>query len=348
MLVLVQCAPAGSHVKAGDVVAEFDRQYQLNRLDDYRASVVQHEANITKLKADQAVTRHAHDQLVASAKADWEKAKLDLQTISVRSAIESEGFKLAEQEAGAHYKQILAEAEPFDEGLRAELHRSELDRDQAKIELQRAETTVNKMVMKAAIDGVVVMRTILRGGEFGQVQKGDQISSGVVFMTIVDPSSMVMNATINQVDSEEVRVGMKATVHLDAYPDVALPASVVAVGAMTDAGGWRATWVRTVPIRLKLDAIDSRVIPDLSGNADVALAEQKQAPTAPLESIFQDGPDGRPYVFVQAPTGFVRREVELGLASNIAVAVRSGLRQGEVVALARPIGVLAQGPPRTP
>src|SRR5581483_6551680 len=68
-LVLLNCAPAGSHVKAGDVVAEFDRQYQLLRLDDYRASVAQHEANIVKLKADQGVTRYAQNQLVASAKA---------------------------------------------------------------------------------------------------------------------------------------------------------------------------------------------------------------------------------------------------------------------------------------
>jgi HlyD family secretion protein len=347
-MVLVKCAPAGSHVKAGDEVAEFDRQYQLNRLDDYKASVVQHEANITKLKADQVVTRKAHDQLVYSAKADWEKAKLDLQTISVRSAIEAEDFKLAEQEAAAHYQQILAEAKPFDEGLRADLHRSELDRDQAKIELQRAQSTVDRMVMKSSIDGVVVMQTIFRGGDFGQVQKGDQIYSGFVFMTIVDTSSMILNATVNQVDSEEVHAGMKATVHLDAYPDLALPATVMAVGAMTDAGGWRANWVRSVPVRLKLDGIDPRVIPDLSGSADVVLAEERQAAMAPMESIFRDGPDGRPYVFVVAPTGFERREVELGLASGIAVAVRSGLRQGEVVALTRPAETEAQGPPRTP
>src|SRR5205807_8399927 len=152
-------------------------------------------------------------------------------------------------------------------------------------------------------------------GDFGQVQQGDQIASGVAFMTIADPSSMILTATVNQVDSEEVHAGMKATVRLDAYPDLALPARVVAVGAMTDAGGWRANWVRSVPVRLKLDQIDPRVIPDLSGNADVVLAEEKPAAATPLESIFRDGPDGRPYVFVEARTGFERREVELGLAS---------------------------------
>jgi multidrug resistance efflux pump len=341
----MRCAPAGSHVKAGEVVAEFDRQYQLNRLDDYKASVAQHEANIIKLKADQAVTRYAHKQLVDSAKADWDKAKLDLQTIPVRSAIEAEEFKIAEQEMGAHYREILAEDKLFEESLRAELHRSELDRDQAKIELRRVQTAVDRMLLKAPIDGIVVMQTIWRGGDFGQVQAGDQIYAGVVFMTIVDPSSMVVNATVNQVDSEDVHAGMKATVRLDAYPDITLPATVSAVGAMTDAGGWRANWVRSVPVRLKLDRVDPRVIPDLSASADVMLADEKQAVVAPRESIFRDGPDGRPFAFVQTPAGFEKRDVEVGLASNIAVVVRSGLRQGEMVALSRPPPEVPEPPP---
>jgi multidrug resistance efflux pump len=345
--VLLKVAPAGSHVKAGDQVAEFDRQYQLMRLDDYKASVAQHEANIQKLKSDQAVTRYAHTQSVFSAKSDWEKARLDLETIPVRSAIESEEFKLSELETGAHYREIAAEAQPFDTGLKSDLRRSELDRDQAKIELARAQAGVDRMVLKAPIDGIVVMQTIFRGGDFGQVQQGDQISAGMVFMTIVDPASMVLNATVNQVDSEGFRVGMKATVHLDAYPDVELPATVAAVGAMTDGGGWRANWVRSVPIRLKLDRVDPRVIPDLSGSADVVLAEEKQAAVAPLESIFRDGPHGRPFAYVEAPTGFERRDVELGLSSNLAVVVRSGLRKGEVVALSRPASA-APEPARTP
>ena len=92
-LVLLEVAKPGSHVKKGDIVAEFDRQYQLNRLDDYKASVVQLDANIKKLKADLAVAEEAHDQLVRSAKADWDKAQLDLKTAEVRSAIEAEDLQ---------------------------------------------------------------------------------------------------------------------------------------------------------------------------------------------------------------------------------------------------------------
>ncbi len=47
-------------VKKGDVVAEFDRQYMLTRLDDYTFSVSQLEASIRKMKAELEVSRNAH------------------------------------------------------------------------------------------------------------------------------------------------------------------------------------------------------------------------------------------------------------------------------------------------
>ena len=57
------------------------------------------------------------------------------------------------------------------------------------------------MILKAPMDGIVVMQSMRRGMEYGQAQKGDQISSGQMFMQIVDPDSMVVNASVNQVDA---------------------------------------------------------------------------------------------------------------------------------------------------
>jgi hypothetical protein len=146
---------------------------------------------------------------------------------------------------------------------------------------------------------------------------------------------MILNATVNQVDSEELRVGMKATVRLDAYPDLVLPGTVVGIGAMTKTGGWRANYVREIPVRLKLDKIDPRVLPDLSASAEILLESEQDAVIAPMAGIFGD--NGKPSVFVQTPAGWARREVELGVVNHVAAAVRSGLRKGDVIALQRPL-----------
>jgi len=229
---------------------------------------------------------------------------------------------------------------------KADLRGSELTRDQSKIELQKSVSNADRMILKAPMDGIAVMQSIRRGMEFAQARAGDTIYPGQGFMQIVDPSSMVMNATINQVDAELLRIGMKAVVRLDAYPEVVLPAHVYSIGAVPVAGR-RPNFMREIPIRLKLDKMDARVLPDLSASADVTLDSEQQAALAPLASIFQDGPAAKPFVLVHSATGWQKRQVELGLKNNVFVAVHSGLTQGDVVAIDMPTEprASASGPP---
>lgn len=336
-LVLLKTMKPGSLAKKGDTVAEFDRQYMLTRLDDYLVSVTQTEASVTKLKAEMAVARNTHDQSIASAKAGFEKAKLDLKTTPVLGAIDAERVKLALEEAEAQYKQVLAEVKYFDIGQKAQFRNAELDLKQAKIELKRAQANADRMLMKASIGGLTVMQSTFRGSEMAQIQEGDQLWPGQPFMQIVDTRSMVINATVSQVDVERMRIGLKARVRFDAYPELELPAHVYAIAAITKPGGMRANFVKEVPVRLKLDAIDPRVIPDLSVSIDVIIESQEQATVAPLAGIFTDANGKSPFVYVKTATGWDKRDVELGLSNYIAIAVKSGLKPGEVVAVEVPI-----------
>ena len=334
-LVLLHLAKPGVHVKTGDVVAEFDPTNQLQRLDDYKDSVVQLENSIKKMIASLAATKEAHDQTVRSSKADWDKAVLDLQTAPIRSRIDQEKYKLAVEEAQAKYKQLVFESSLVEESQRAQIRSAELNRDQSKIELSRAEVNVQRMSLKTPMDGIVVMGTIPRNGEFGQIREGDQIGAGQPIMSIVDPSSMVLNATVNQVDAQRLRLGMKATVRLDAYSEVQLPGSLIGIGAMSKTSTFRANYVGEIPIRIRIEKNDSRLIPDLTGSAEVVLNTEVNALVAPLAAVFEE--NGGSFVYVQSPEGFIRKPVDLGLASFTAVAVHSGLQKGDVVALQRPM-----------
>jgi len=334
-LILLHLAKAGVHVKTGDVVAEFDPQFQLQRLDDYKDSVVQLENSIKKMVANLAATKEAHDQTVRSAKADWDKALLDLQTADVRSKIDAEKYKLAVEEADAKYKQLVFESSLVEESQRAAIRASELNLDQSKIELKRAEVNVQRMTVKSPMDGIVVMASIVRNGEFGQIREGDQVNAGQPFVTIVDPRSMVLNATVNQVDAERLRLGMAATVQLDAYNDASMPGSLMGIGAMSKTSAFRGSYVGEIPIRVKIEKTDPRLIPDLTGSAEVVLSAEKNTLVAPRSAVFEEA--GGPFVFLQGPEGWTKRKVDLGLMSFTNVSIHSGLQNGDVVALQRPI-----------
>jgi len=337
MLVLQELIKPGAYVKKGTVVAEFDRQYMLNRLDDYRASLDQTDAGLRILKANLEVDKKAHQQSIQMAKAEWDKTQLDLKTIPVQSAIDSERLKLAEEEAAARYKQLLSEVNYKDVSQQTQWKMSVLNRDQSKLELQRSEANAERMVVRAPMDGVTVMLTTFRGGEFGQIRQGDMLYPGQLYMRIVEPGSMIVNAGVNQADIEVMRIGAQAKVRFDAYPNLELPAHVYSIGAMPRAGGFRASYVKEVPVVLKLDKLDPRVIPDLSVSADIVVAREEKAAIAPLEAVFTEAGTGKPFAFLRRPSGWERRPVEVGLTNNVAAVVLSGLRPGEVVAAEWPI-----------
>ncbi len=264
-----------------------------------------------------------------------EKARLDLKTIPVLSAIDTEKLKLAFEAAQAQHKQLLNEVKLFETSQKADIRNAELDLEEARAELKRAQANADKMVIKAPIDGLIVMQQTFRGSDFTPIQAGDQLMPGQFFMSIVDPSSMVVNATVNQVDIERLRIGTRARVRFDAYPDLELPARIDTVGGLPKSGGMRDTFLKELPIRLVLERMDPRVIPDLSVSVDVIL-EQSEGVIAPAGAVFRDKQGGEPFLFVKSAEGWTRQPVQLGTTSFLNVAVKSGLKAGDVVALERP------------
>jgi multidrug efflux pump subunit AcrA (membrane-fusion protein) len=126
-LILRKLAPSGSRVKKGDVIAEFDRETMLNRLEDYRAWVRQHQLNLSVLGARLDIRRQAFRQSILVAKARMDKAALDLNTIPVRSAIRAEQLRLTYEEAQSSYNERVGQSQNYEDSEAAALRRSQLD-----------------------------------------------------------------------------------------------------------------------------------------------------------------------------------------------------------------------------
>jgi multidrug resistance efflux pump len=341
MMQLQMLAPNGSRVAKGDQIAEFDRQYMLLRLDDYKASVEQSENSMKASIATLEVTRKSYEQQIRAAKNLVEKSELDMRTLPVRSAIESERLRLALEEAKANLKQLQEAARYVEVGERATLKSADLELAATKLELRRAQANADRMVMKAPMDGLVVVQNTFRGGDFGAIQQGDQILPGMLFMQVVDQSSMVINAAVNQVDVQNMRLGQRAKIRFDAFPGLELPGHVVTIGAITKSAGTRGAFKKEVAVRLRLDKLDPRIIPDLSVSADIVLEEADSATVVPAEALMSDasvaGAQPKPFVMVRGANGaWIRRDVQVGLVSNTHAAIREGLKPGEVVALEPP------------
>jgi len=349
-MALLSMAPPGELVQKGEVVAEFDRQSQLLRIDDQHALVVQAQANIDKLRADLAITFETAQQQLRKAKAEWGKAQLDLRTAEVRSEIEAEILALAVEETEAAYKQLQEEVKLLKSSHEADLRALEISKRQQEIKGTRAQIDSGKMLMRAAISGMVVRQTVFRGGgQFSQVQDGDEIRSGTFFLQIVDPSGgMILNGDLNQVDSQAVRVGQRAEIRLDAYPDKVWPGRVTAVGAIVGGGGGgmsgplgggRTDFVRNVPVVFAIEAQAKEIIPDLSGSADILLEVHKDVVLAPKDAIQVEGEEQFIYLRAKDSSKFVKQRVKTGPSNSTHTAILSGLAEGDEIALRPPVQI---------
>lgn len=335
-MTLIEMAAAGTVVNKGDVIAQFDRVNQQEQIDDREAGVVQAQALVKVREANLMIELETKRQEELAAEAELDKATLDLRTAPVRSKIEAEVLENAKQEAEATFQQLEQEVALLGKAHAAALRQAQIDLEQERVDLARAELNAGEMLLKTPIDGIVVHETMFRGGSFAQVANGDEVRSGTLFMQIVNPRSMVLEGQVNQADSQNVRVGQVAHVQLDAYPNEVFEGRVRSVSAMAGGGSdgrsrsGSGDYVRMISVTIDILDHDARIIPDLSASADIVLQSHENVVMAPREALDRFGEQ----VFVWVRTGLgvnevERRAVEVGALNDTHAVVTSGLSGGE-------------------
>ncbi len=344
-LTLIELAAAGSRVSKGDVIAEFDRETYIRRLDDIETQVVQREASIKRTMANQSIDAIIEKQRLLDTKATLDKARLDVQASEVLSAIRIELAKMTVQQSEADLAELEGEVQLAEIARRSAMRAVEIEKEQTMIDLKRAEINLERLVIRAPIDGMIVMLSSSRGGDVATTAKGDQVRSGTYFMQVVDTSAMVLEGSVNQVDSQTFRSGLPARVQLDAYPGASWPARLTSIGALASSaaagGGGRGgfsrggvtSFRRELSTTFSIDSDDSRIIPDLSASADVILESEGDVLLVPRAAIGRQDGQAFAYARMAGTAEFSKRIVELGLVTDGQAAVRSGLSEGEEIAV---------------
>jgi len=324
----------GALVKPGDPLAEFDRRAMEVRLDDYRADVEDRRRVVRRVQASLDERRAVLEQRIRVAEANVAKARLNLKTIPVRSAIDAERFRLHLEEATASLRELRRQAAYFDVSERSELRRQMLLLREEELEYRRAEANREKMILRAPIAGVVVLGQIQKGAEYVEIGQGDEMRPGYVFLQVVDMRHLVLEARANQVDAQRIAPGARARVGVDAMPGVTIPARVTAVGSLAAGRHYRPDFVRQVVVRLDLERSPVAVHANSSAWADVVVESIEAGVIVPRECVGAGG-------VVRVRGGDQWRDVPVvtGAANHIEVVVTSGLTGAELLACGQDAGL---------
>ena len=152
---------------------------------------------------------------------------------------------------------------------------------------------------------------------------GLYVQPGAELFRIADLAQVWALVDVFERDAGSLRVGQRAEVTLLAYPGETFAGKVTLVHPVLS------TETRTLRARVALKNPGLKLKPGMFAEVQLEVA-QAEALLVPREALVDVG--SQQYVFVQtAPGRFVPRLVEIAARTSDAVAVRTGLREGETV-----------------
>src|SRR5258708_14809950 len=170
---------AGTTVKAGDPVIEFDRQEQIRLALDRRAELTDLDQQIKKREADEIAAKAGADGWVMQARRALERARLELVKNEMLPKIRAEKNTLAFEEAEAKLKQLQETYDLKRRAAAADIKILEIRRDRSDTNMKQAEANATRMLIVSPLPGVAVVKTTWKdGGNLGGVMAREEGGAG--------------------------------------------------------------------------------------------------------------------------------------------------------------------------
>ena len=198
----------------------------------------------------------------------------------------------------------------------------------AKAVLANAQKQLGKATVNAPFSGIVSART---------VSAGDIIQTGAAMFTIVNPTTMRLEASVPADQLSAARIGAPVDFTVNGYPSRQFTGRITRVNPVADPS------TRQVRIIVSLPNANGVLVGGLFADGHVA-SEVRTAPVIPTAAVEERGL--KPFV-MRLRNGLVEKtEVELGIrdAATETVEVRSGIVPGDTILLGAARGISEKTP----
>jgi len=331
----------GAAVKKGDLVMEFDPTEQRYKLEQNRSELMQADEEITKAKADAAVTAAEDKVKLLKARFDVRRAELDVQKNELVSTIDARKNDLTLEQA----KRVLAELEQDVKSRsasgKAAIALADEKRNKAKLAMDQAQQNIEKMRVTAPMDGLVALEKnenasggfFFGGMTLPEYREGDKVDPGRTVGQVIDPKEMELALKIGELDRNNLKEGQSVDITLDALPDNTFHGTVKTLGGMNSRRFWEAETDAKFDITVALTTKDSRMRPGLTAKVVIQGDPHRDALYLPRQALFLK--ETKRVVYVKDGNNYEPREVKIQ-AENESRAAVEGIALGTEVALVDP------------
>jgi HlyD family secretion protein len=331
----------GAAVKKGDLVMEFDPTEQRYKLEQNRSELMQADEEITKAKADAAVTAAEDKVKLLKARFDVRRAELDVQKNELVSTIDARKNDLALEQA----KRVLAELEQDVKSRsasgKAAIALADEKRNKAKLAMDQAQQNIQKMRVTAPMDGLVALEKnenasggfFFGGMTLPEYREGDKVEPGRTVGQVIDPKEMELALKIGELDRNNLKEGQSVEITLDALPGSTFHGTVKTLGGMNNRRFWEMDTDAKFDITVALTSKDSRMRPGLTAKVVIQGDPHKDVFYLPRQALFLK--DTKRVAYVKDGNNFEPRDVKIQ-AENESRAAVEGIALGTEVALVDP------------
>jgi Cu(I)/Ag(I) efflux system membrane fusion protein len=189
------------------------------------------------------------------------------------------------------------------------------DIPEAEVErLEKSGKPVKNLTLYSPMTGVVTKKDIVMG---------HRLNEGDMPYEITDLSRVWVLADAYETDLSRIRIGMPATLSLQAFPGKTFMGKVIFIDPILDAK------TRTAKVRLEFANPKAELKPEMFGEVTLQ-TEAREGLRIPADAVIDSG--AQKVVFVALGEGKLQpREVEVGPVTGDQVEVLSGLEEGDKV-----------------
>ncbi|MFG0246755.1 MAG: efflux RND transporter periplasmic adaptor subunit [Phycisphaerales bacterium JB052] len=240
----------GDQVKKGDVVIRLDPQDLVAALDSAKAALAGQEASLGGAEATLINARLSYERLQQLHETgDATKSELDSAEASFLQAQSN--------------RQVL-------------VHQI----DQAKAQIDRAQTDLDNTTITSPIDGVI---TSLNTEEGETVIVGTTNNPGSIIMEIADLSQMLLKAQVDEANIAPVEIGQDAKIFINAYTDREYDGTVQKIGLKRQVA---ADGTGTFEVEILMDLSEGETLySGLSASTDIVVEHFYDAMIVPSQAV---------------------------------------------------------------
>lgn len=200
--------------------------------------------------------------------------------------------------------------------------------------LTSASKFLDATVIRAPKEGTVILAEKYFNGKRRKPRVGDKTWQGQPLIYLPEMDKMIVTAKVRELDLHNLSVGQRASISIDAFPEMEFKGTLKSIASMADQGEEYRYRGNMFSVVIDIDGFDDRLRPGMTARVSIYGDRKEKALVIPMAALF--GSRKNYFCYVKNQGAWRPIPVETGLFGTNYVEIVKGVDKDDLVALVGP------------